>query len=383
MSDIHGLDDEWLEADGLGGFASGTVGGRRARRYHALLLTATTPPTGRITLVNGLEVWVESDGQTYPLSTHQYSPDVIHPDGQRRLEDFQLEPWPRWTFRLENGAVIEQELFVPHERAAVAIRWRLAQAPAETSEPIRLAIRPLLSGRDYHSLHHENPGFQFNAERDGQSIKWWPYDGIPGVAVLTNGAYEHAPEWYRNFLYCNEIDRGLDGTEDLASPGAFRWNLADADAVWIASATEVPGSLSEQGAADDVYGRLRLREQRRRTAFVTQLDRAADAYIVRRNAARTIVAGYPWFTDWGVIRSSRCEDWRSRRTGSTWLAKFCSPGRESFPKGCCPIVFPTVENHWSSTRSTRRCGTSLPRMSFFLPRICQAVRSDQTTNVGS
>ena len=79
---------EWLEADGLGGFASGTVGGIRTRRYHALLLAATTPPTGRMVLVNGLEVWLETPAGRFSLSTQRYMPDVIYPDGQDRLGSF-------------------------------------------------------------------------------------------------------------------------------------------------------------------------------------------------------------------------------------------------------------------------------------------------------
>ena len=75
------LEAEWLEADGLGGFASGTVGGARARRYHALLLAATTPPTGRMVLVSGLEVWLETAAGRFALSSQRYAPDVVHPDG--------------------------------------------------------------------------------------------------------------------------------------------------------------------------------------------------------------------------------------------------------------------------------------------------------------
>src|SRR5687767_5393957 len=85
--------DEWLEADGLGGFASGTVSGIRTRRYHALLLTALTPPTGRVVLVSGLEAWVVTPAGSYALSSHRYTPGVIYPDGASRLRAFILDPW--------------------------------------------------------------------------------------------------------------------------------------------------------------------------------------------------------------------------------------------------------------------------------------------------
>src|ERR1700751_3559 len=77
---------EWLEADGLGGFASGTVSGIRTRRYHALLLIATTPPAGRMVLVNGFDAWIETPRRTFAISSQRYGPDVIHPDGAARVE---------------------------------------------------------------------------------------------------------------------------------------------------------------------------------------------------------------------------------------------------------------------------------------------------------
>ena len=73
---------EWLEADGLGGFASGTVSGPRTRRYHALLLTATRPPTGRFVLVNGFDVSVTTPGGTVAISSQRYAPGTTHPDGE-------------------------------------------------------------------------------------------------------------------------------------------------------------------------------------------------------------------------------------------------------------------------------------------------------------
>src|ERR1051326_2687895 len=85
---------EWLEADGLGGFASGTATGIRTRRYHALLLTATTPPTGRMVLVNGFDAWIETPAGRSPLPSQKSSPGVIHPDGASQIAQFTTEPWP-------------------------------------------------------------------------------------------------------------------------------------------------------------------------------------------------------------------------------------------------------------------------------------------------
>jgi len=79
--------DEWLEADGLGGFASGTVSGIRTRRYHALLLAATRPPAGRLVLVNGFDASVETANGTFALSSQLYPPDLMHPDGASRIAE--------------------------------------------------------------------------------------------------------------------------------------------------------------------------------------------------------------------------------------------------------------------------------------------------------
>lgn len=95
--------NEWLEADGRGGFASGTVSGIRTRRYHALLLTATMPPTGRVVLVNGFEAWIVTPGGRFALTSQRYAADVIHPDGANQIKEFSNEPWPTWQFKFEDG----------------------------------------------------------------------------------------------------------------------------------------------------------------------------------------------------------------------------------------------------------------------------------------
>jgi predicted glycogen debranching enzyme len=289
---------EWLEPDGLGGFASGTALGLRTRRYQALLLTATSPPTGRCVLVNGFEAWVETDGGRIALSTQRYAPDVFYPDGQSRLQSFLDDPWPTWRWGLDGGQEITLELFVPHEISACVLCWRLARPAAA-----RLIVRPLLSGRDYHGLHRENATFRFEpvseSVADSDAVTWKPYDSVPATSAFSNGRYRHDPEWFRHFLYIQEQERGLDCIEDLASPGTFGWSL-DEDAVLILAAEGHVEPVTQLGTtAAEIAWKLRESERRRRAACSSRLERSADAYIARRGTGKTIVAGYPWFTDWG------------------------------------------------------------------------------------
>src|SRR3954465_5392132 len=129
---------EWLEPDGLGGFASGTVSGERTRRYHALLLTATTPPTGRVVLVNGMEAWLEDASGRVFLSTQRYTPDVQYPEGWRGITGFSRVLWPRWHF----DCGIRQDILAGRDGEGTILRWR-----RRGDGPDRLFVRPLLSGR--------------------------------------------------------------------------------------------------------------------------------------------------------------------------------------------------------------------------------------------
>jgi len=285
---------EWLEADGLGGFASGTVAGIRTRRYHALLLAATEPPAGRFVLVNGFDAWVETARGSFALSSQLYPADVVHPDGSGRIVEFAREPWPKWIFALEDGSRIEQEIFVIHGATMVAVSWRLTNASTKAS----LTVRPFLSGRDYHSLHHENAAFRFQPDIEGQRAVWHPYEGIPAIVVLHNGIYRYASDWYRNFVYEQERERGLDFAEDLAAPGTFSFDLSAGEAVLILAA-EGFADVPVNKTSSELLADMRTAESARRKSFVTPLDRAADAYLVKRGTGKTIVAGYPWFTDWG------------------------------------------------------------------------------------
>jgi predicted glycogen debranching enzyme len=279
-------EDEWIETDGRGGFASGTAALIRNRRYHALLLAPVRPPAGRMVLVNGLEAWLETPSGKYALSSQRYTPGVIYPDGTSHISAFAARPWPRWEFELPDGTRLEHGILIERGRSSTLAYWRLIQGTSAV-----LTVRPLMSGRDYHSLHHENPAFNFYPEiADGRVIVR-PYAGVPAAVFSGNGEFTHEPDWYRNFLYENERERGLDFVEDLASPGTFRFDLA---------AHEAFLTLSADGQeSDQPFIAIRAEEKRRRSDLAAPMLLAADQFIVRRNAGSTIIAGYPWFTDWG------------------------------------------------------------------------------------
>jgi predicted glycogen debranching enzyme len=285
---------EWLEADGLGGFASGTVSGVRTRRYHGILVTATTPPAGRTVLVNGFEAWVDQSRALTPISSQRYNPDIIYPDGATRLVSFRIHPWPVWTFQLQNDLRIEQELFALHGSTIIVLTWKLLGNP---SGSVKLLVRPLISGRDFHSTHHENGSFRFDAVEKPGEVIFNPYAGLPSIHVRTEAHYTPKPCWYRNFLYLEEQRRGLDCIEDLASPGLFEWELSEGHAIWILSTQDKPAN--DSGSIQELYASLKNNEESRRETFPSAVHLAGDAYIVKRGAGKTIIAGYPWFGDWG------------------------------------------------------------------------------------
>ncbi|MBH0203549.1 MAG: glycogen debranching protein, partial [Nitrospira sp.] len=162
---------EWLETNGRGGFASGTVAGANTRRYHALLLTARRPPTDRYVLVNHIEEWVYLGSEECSLSTNLY-PGTIHPNGYTHCISFSSTPWPIWTFACR-GTLIQRELFCVQGRDLVIVRWKLL---GTTPAPVMLNVRPMLTGREYHGLHHENETLSTEAIIGPQCVTWSPYD---------------------------------------------------------------------------------------------------------------------------------------------------------------------------------------------------------------
>lgn len=292
------LSREWLETNGIGGFASSTVVGLNTRRYHGLLVAALKPPVDRFLLLSKIEETLVVDGRRYELSANRY-PGVIHPQGYRYLTGFRLDPFPVFTYDVE-GVVVEKSVWMLRGRNSTVIEYEVTHLPAGAD--VRLELRPLMAFRDFHSLTHENGALDQRVEiEEGRAIVR-PYDTLPPLC-LVHEADEVVSEgsWYRQFEYTVERERGLDFVEDLFNPLTLVYRMEGR------TRTAVVASMGANGG-DDLMARKRHELVRRARLLAAApaaddamraLVAAADPFVVTRGDGRTVIAGYHWFSDWG------------------------------------------------------------------------------------
>jgi predicted glycogen debranching enzyme len=293
-----GLSREWLETNGLGGFACGTLSGANTRRYHGLLTAALNPPGGRMLLLSKLEETLVLGDRRIDLSTNEYA-GAIHPEGYLLLTNFRLDPLPTWTFEVE-GLRMEKSIFMPQGSNTVQVEYKLLQSAAAIE--LVLEVRPLVAFRDYHSTTHENGALNPAIESAANSASLQPYPGLPRLYFAHDAIQlQEQGYWYKNFLYRVERERGLDFEEDLYNPFVLSWNLnkkCGANVIASTGQREI-----EQAAATRT---VELQRRQRLVAsspvddpLVCSLTVAASQYLVRRGEDWTVIAGYPWFMDWG------------------------------------------------------------------------------------
>ena len=295
---------EWLVTDGLGGYAMGTVGGLRTRRYHGLLVVATHPPGGRMLGLADLDAVLIVGERRIPLGVHEWASGAIEPAGHLQLESFTLESGlPRWRWAV-GDVVVERTVAMAHGRSAVAVTHRVVRAPA----PVGLEVHPLCTWRDAHGER-----FGDGAPEVENTALGFVFEGAYRVAAR---GFEPNGEWYRGVRYRVEADRGLDDVEDLWHPGRFVTRLQAGQShdlvAWSGPLDEAPPAaatiiqrstvraraITSTAHADDDEGRL--------------LALAADQF---RVAGPAVVAGYPWFGAW------------SRDTMTSYEGLFLETGR--------------------------------------------------------
>ena len=297
---------EWLETNGLGGFASSTIVGLNTRRYHGLLVAATRPPVGRVVMLSKLEETLFIESQPFDLSANRY-PGVVHPQGFRYLKEFRLDPFPVFTYEIE-GIEIEKTVFMIHGENSTVVQYELKKnTHPERIKNLQLEVRPLIAFRDYHSTIHENGAINPAVELHPGMAAIAPYEGLPSLHLAHNAVeLQQTGVWYRNFEYDAERERGLDFLEDLFSPCILRFDLRlRRQASVIASTEQRDAAQATEYLQAEITRRKNAAASSPLTsvidhdAFARDLANAAAHYIVSRGDQKTVIAGYHWFSDWG------------------------------------------------------------------------------------
>jgi predicted glycogen debranching enzyme len=296
---------EWLVTNGLGGFACGTIAGLRTRRYHGLLVAALAPPVARRLLVANVDEIARYRGRAYALASNRYRDGTIDPHGYTAIERFETDgTMPVWTFAL-GDALIEKRIWMEYGENTTYVRY----AHVRGRDAIDLSVRAFTDDRDFHATTHaagQTP--LVSAFADGFRVDAF-VDATPVFVSAHAASFQSDELWYRDYLLARERDRGLDDVEDHFSPGKFTLRLQPGEnATFVASVhadSDAAGALERARARDAALLQTYRRAQRgpAAPAWVERAVLAADRFVVERTtpgeAGRTIVAGYPWFGDWG------------------------------------------------------------------------------------
>jgi predicted glycogen debranching enzyme len=287
---------EWLVANGLGSFASGTVWGANSRRYHGLGCFALEPPVSRTMLLSRIDE--VADGE--PLATNFWTSGAVSPEGYKKVAAFTVYPVPTWVFALPQGHLIKQVAMLPgKQRVSVGYTW-------VGSQPLKLSLKILANCRDFHGETRgaQDWRFQQNVQPDRVFVK--AYDTAPELVIsFTRGHYVPEGDWYWNYYWPREHERGLGFREDNYATGRLEVNLEPGASVTVQAGTEREGT----GASIDEVVKAMARHQNGLIAAAGEpasedekrLVLAADQFIVQRHSTQsdTIIAGYHWFSDWG------------------------------------------------------------------------------------
>jgi predicted glycogen debranching enzyme len=305
---------EWLVTNGLGGFASGTIAGTTTRRYHGLLIAALQPPVKRTVLVNGIDETAHYLGNNFPLATNRWMNGFISPNGYLQMESFHLEgSKPVWRYALSD-ALLEKRIWMKQGENTAYVQFTLLRSSA----PMDLDAKVLVNYRDFHNTTHAND-WQTRIEPVEHGLRVVAFEGATPFYLMSSAASWTAQrEWYRDYFLPVERQRGLDDHEDRLYAAQFHCQLRAGESVTIVLTTEEHTSLDgelacEQQANHDLKLFQAWQAQHARTCAMSadeepgwlwQLVLAADQFIVKRSFpgradGHSILAGYPWFNDWG------------------------------------------------------------------------------------
>lgn len=291
---------EWLVTNGRGGYAMGTVAEANTRRYHGLLIAALRPPLGRTLLVAKLSAAASLRDLSFVCDSNEWPDGAVSPQGYTLLESFVLEgSTPTWTYALAEARLVKR-VWMVQDRDTTLVTYTHARG----SDPLQLRLTILCTCRDHHAL--TPGGLPMSAVADGAGRARLMAPGSHPYWVACPGAqFTALNQWQPALLYREERQRGLDDTESLFAAGTLDITLAPGQTAAVTLSLE-PGAQPEWQTTLAVQQARQVRllqapALHSQPAWIHSLALAADQFIVSRgeDGGHTIIAGYPWFADWG------------------------------------------------------------------------------------
>lgn len=298
---------EWLVTNGIGGYASGTVAGLLTRRYHGILVAALRPPVGRTLLVSKLDETLLYDGESFPLCTNRWSDQTLNPQGYVHIQQFGLEgSIPTWTFACAD-VVLKKRIWMEQGQNTTYVSYELVRSP----QPVTLSVKVLVNYRDHHSS--TQVGFWNMAIAPvPHGVKVTAFDkAAPFYICAAAAKVTLANDWYHGFYLTQEQARGLPPQEDHLWVAEMEMTLMPGQCHTLVASTEEGADLEGQAIARrraheaHLYQRWQTTPHHAQTPdWLAPLILAADQFIVERSLptepnGHSIIAGYPWFNDWG------------------------------------------------------------------------------------
>ncbi|NCQ92746.1 MAG: glycogen debranching protein [Microcystis aeruginosa LG13-03] len=291
---------EWLVTNGIGGFAAGTVAGLLTRCYHGLLIAALAPPTQRTLLVTKIDESVQYNQKIYHLASNRWLGATIEPQGYINIESFHLEGTiPVWTF-ICGDALLEKRIWMEQGENTTYTHYTYRRG----NSPLTLNLTAFVNYRDFHG-NTQCFNWQMAISPLEKGVRVIAYNhAVPFYLLISQGEVFPAHIWYYRFDLAVERYRGLIDRENHLHGASFSATLRVGESVTIAASTRPDPNLNGQSSLESRYRYESSLINPQQPPWIQQLTLAADQFIVSRPLpdepeGKTIIAGYPWFGDWG------------------------------------------------------------------------------------
>ncbi|ODM26037.1 glycogen debranching protein [Clostridium sp. Bc-iso-3] len=296
----QGIQREWLLTNGIGGFSSSTIIGSNTRRYHGLLVASLKPPVSRHLILSKIDECVTIDNESFNLFSYEVPGFIMN--GYHHQERFEYNLHPKYIYRVKD-VYIEKEICMVYGENTVAVVYHVINGASRTN----LRLTPLVNFRDYHfNSSRAYMNFDRKSKKDVLIVRPSCYD-IDISLYLSDGKFTELNDaWFYNMDYAVERERGLASTEDHYIPGYYDIEIEPMEEKYITFIATVEKNISQKDGLQIIEKENnRLHKLIDKAGYKDELAKrlvlAADDFIVHREStnAKTIIAGYPWFTDWG------------------------------------------------------------------------------------